>query len=86
MVPVATQTTVRCLEANNDLVPGYVRGIFMSSIKVMNTYRADSVKQAKKQEEVFSVIQSCRREYREGSIFWTELKKQRRSLWRLYLE
>lgn len=46
--------------------------ICISSIKVMNTYSADSVKQAKKQE-VFSVIQSCRRGYREGSIFWTEL-------------
>lgn len=84
-VAVATKIILRCLSWTKLWLSAWICNLYQF-ISIPYTYiyvhSYDSVKQPKKQWELFSSISSCEREFGEGSIFWPELNEQRRSLWR----
>lgn len=73
------QTLILCLDTKQGF--SWLPLTSISSINATHVWIYDSVKQPKKQWEIFHIIISCRGGFREGSVFWPELKEQSRSPW-----
>lgn len=73
------QTLILCLDTKQGF--SWLPLASISSINATHVWIYDSVKQPKKQWEIFHIIISCRGGFREGSVFWPELKDQSRSPW-----